>query len=695
MAQKWAALKELVVELTRRFGACARDCTGGCAFVAFWDDGAPTHNLVRVEASSDHPYTRGKFCKKYARRVDLLYHPDRLVKPLVRSGPKGTNRFRGATTSEAFSLVAREAAATLDEDPLGLLVATYAGNSGLLSQHFAGRLVRALGASVTTGSICNSGGMAGLKALLGTYSPTNPFQLLSPECRLVVVWGCNITETDYHAYMLVKRALEGGAKLVVVDPVPTRVAKRAHLHVQPRPGGDLALVALVCHELGELGALDEKFCEERVPGWRKPWESARSKSASQLEELAGVDASIVDAFAGVLAEHAGHAIVRAGFGLQKHRHGGRVVQALAWLQLFLGNFGRPGAGLIYSQSDHARDKWAKARALASGEALGEPGRRVDLLDLASTLTRGDGSRPPVRLLFVQNFNPASSLPDQARLRRGLSRDDLFVVVLSDFLNETTRFADVVFPVKFAEETPDLVTSWGVPGVVLNEGGPCPHEACRSNPEFWRALAEELGLGDLPEFRGTERELLDRCLEVLPGEVRADLLERGYHVATGTAEVWYSSGRFPFPFQPGAPPDPFEFLDRLATVAAGRPGEFALLTPCPPDHLHSQLDQVARDKAREPFGKLFVSPADAEALEARPGEVVVVETVGGQASGEFRLATWEGLRRGVAVAYSGGPDLSGGRYNANFFTPAEPEELGGSGTYNGGRVVVRPLRQKGG
>ena len=151
-----------------RFGTCSKDCYGACVMSGVWDDQALEQKLKRVIALKSHPFTQGFFCSKFNHREKLLYHPSRLKIPLKRNGPKGEHQFIPMSYSDATDLMTTKFLEQIQQNtPDQILVAYYSGNTGLLSSYAPLRLFYRIGASVTTGGICNEGGCAALKQMFG------------------------------------------------------------------------------------------------------------------------------------------------------------------------------------------------------------------------------------------------------------------------------------------------------------------------------------------------------------------------------------------------------------------------------------------------------------------------------------------------------------------------------------------------
>jgi len=165
-------------ELKKRYGTCSKDCYGSCVFMGEWNDQAPEKKLITTKPLKEHPFTNGFFCPKLNNREKLLYHPNRIKTALVRSGSKGSNSFKQISLEKAVGLISEKLTTIKNKfGPSSIVAAYYAGNSGLISQFSPIRFFGKLGATVTTGGICNEAGIHALSQMFGNYSTTNPFQI--------------------------------------------------------------------------------------------------------------------------------------------------------------------------------------------------------------------------------------------------------------------------------------------------------------------------------------------------------------------------------------------------------------------------------------------------------------------------------------------------------------------------------------
>jgi len=663
------------IENVKRFGTCSKDCYGSCVFMGEWNDQAPEKKLIIAEPLKNHPLTNGFFCPKLNHREELLYHPKRLKSALVRSGPKGSNSFKPISLNSALKFVSEKLTKVEKKyESSSIIAAFYAGNSGLISQFSPIRFFGNFGATITTGGICNEAGNHALSQMFGNYSTTNPFQITNPINKLIVIWGSNLSDRNNHAYFLVKKAIKNGSFVIVVNPVKTKLAESATLHLQPFPGSDYLIAKYVMNKILTAEKYDKEFLVKHVDNYYKIFTEIEKINENNIIQHTGLTREILDAFIELLFEYQHKTLFIVGFGPQKYFYGGKNLNSIALIQVLLGNFGKLGTGFIFSQSGFSKELTNSLMNHITLPQLYPPYNSIPLVTLGSSLNSNE-----YKMLFVYNLNPASSLPNQTTLRKSLSRNDLYVVVLDMFLNETTKFADIVIPAKFDLESDDFITPYFTPGISINQGGPCPYSECLSNYEFFQLLAKKLGWEDNKLFQETQEDIFEKCVELLPTEVQQSLKLNGYYIPFGINDIPYKDLNFPtfngkIQIQDS---DLRVFDSKLDFLIHRSQNEFYLLSPAHKFFIHSQMG-VIHKKFVDVFGKIFLNPYDIESNELKPNDEVLV-------SNNFRKAKFildqnSTLKSGTALIYSGLPFDNTEHENVNFFTSEKPEESKLSGAY---------------
>ncbi|MFX1467401.1 MAG: molybdopterin-dependent oxidoreductase [Promethearchaeota archaeon] len=671
-----------------RFGTCTKDCYGSCVFTGIWNDLASEYKFLSAYPSKDHPFTKGFFCQKLKHRENLVYHKDRIKNPLIRIGPKSENAFKSISNEKVFDILSEKIIDNIEKgNSTQILGAFYSGNLGLISMYSPLRFFGKLGATVTSGGICNEGGCAGLTKLFGTYSTTNPFQLINPSTNLIVIWGTNLSESNIHAYYLVKCAIRNGAKIVVVDSRRTKIAEKADCFLHIFPGTEHLLVKVIINELVVNKEYDEEFLSGYVDSYLSIFHESVGIEKGKLLEQIGIENQTFQKFVKLLMKFKHHTLFNIGYGVQKDFYGGRIVRSIALIQILLGNIGKSGTGVIYSQSDFLRPILQPIKEYLTMIKFNLKIKEIPIIKLGSELSTGN-----YKILFVYNFNPASSLPNQNQLRRVLLNKDIYIVVLDMFLNDTTKYADIVIPAKFDLESYDLISPFYIPSLSINIGGPCPYQNCMSNYEFFQHLAWAIGYNNSQIFQESEKEIFDNCIKMLPSYIQKEINSQGYYLFFDNNSVPFSNLKFPTPNTKIQAVGPhFKFGENeLNRKLNRRKNEFLLISPSHFYFLHSQLGHL-NTKYREVFSKIFLRIEDIKSLDLVLDSQVLVSNEYG--SEIYSLAESSILKPGTALIYSGLASNLIGTPNVNYFTSDEPEELGLSGAYNSTLVKITKIDSK--
>ncbi len=489
-----------------RHSVCALDCPDACALLINVDEQGRGSKL---RGDPGHPVTRGFLCGKVAKYLDKEYAPERLLYPQKRVGRKGEGRFERISWDEALDTIALRLQSTADEfGSESILPYSYAGTMGMLNGGgMDRRFFHRLGASQLDRTICSSAGMAAMTASLGSRYGTEPEQF--SQSKFILAWGANIHGTNVHLWPFIVEARRNGAKLVVIDPVTTRTAKLADVHLTPYPGSDLALALGLIRIIIAEDLYDRDYVAQFTAGFEDLRKAAESYTPERVEVLTGVPADQVSWLARAYATTP-PAVIRLNYGLQRSERGGAAVRAVATLPALTGSWREVGGGLQLSTSHAFRfnSKALQMPELQRASALGRDGRVVNMSELGKALTTLDG--PPVKAMVVYNSNPAAVAPNQNLVMKGLSREDLFTVVLEHFQTDTADYADILLPSTTFLEHTDLYLAYGHYHLQLARPALPAPGGTKSNVEVFRLLAARMGFDDAC-FANSEDEMLRALL----------------------------------------------------------------------------------------------------------------------------------------------------------------------------------------
>ena len=487
-----------------RPSVCPLDCPDTCSLTVTVEE----DRIVGIRGSHANPYTGGVLCAKVPQAYPAFVHgAGRLRTPLRRVGARGEGRFERITWGEALDAIhARFSAIIAAHGPEAILPLNYAGPHGMLAGGSMDlRFFHKLGASLLDRRpLC--GGIR-TEAWVGTFGPVpgiRPEQVA--DARLIVVWGNNVTWSNLHLMPWINRARKAGARLVVVDPRRTVIARRADLHLALRPGTDVVLAWAVAAELERRGGIDRAFVGRHVEGVDEFMALARRFSSADAARICGVDRGDVETLAEWYHTLA-PAAISVGNGLERNQNGGSGIRAIFALPALAGKFGVPGGGLVNGAS-FAFPK--TPGRLARPDLVPEGTRTLNIIDVGRHLL--DASLvPPIKAVFIYNHNPVVVHPDATRLQRGLAREDLFVVGADVVMTDSMTYADVVLPAASHFEHADLYPAYGQHWLQRAEPAIRPQGEALPNTEIFRRLAARFGLTD-PIFRASDAELMDDALD---------------------------------------------------------------------------------------------------------------------------------------------------------------------------------------
>ena len=523
-------------------GACPHDCPDRCVWQVTVEDGV----AVNMAGDPDQPFTRGVLCAKVDHYLDKVYSPDRVLYPLRRVGPKGEGRFERVSWDEALAEVAARLRRTIEEDgPTAVMPYSYAGNQGLLQRNAGQRFFARIGATRLERNICGSAGSAGIRATMGTNLGMLPEDIA--HSRFIILWGTNTLVTNLHLWPFIRQAREGGAAVVVVDPLKTRTARAADWHVQPMPGTDTALALGMMHVIINEGLHDADYVDSYTLGFDRLRERAAQYPPERAAQLTGLGAGEIVSLARSYATTQ-PASIRALIGLEHHSNGGMMYRAISCLPSLVGAWRYRGGGLVHTTTGY-HTQALNVDAIDLPELEDPAIRSVNMVQLGRALT-DPAMSPPIRALIVYNSNPATIAPDQNRVLEGLGRDDLFTVVLENFVTDTARYADYVFPATTQIEHLDILSSWGHTYLTLNKPAISPVGEAVQNTEFFRRLSKHMGLDEGYLYQSDEeiiRAALASDHPYLKGISFEGLMEEGW-APLGLPEDWrpFAQGDFPTP-----------------------------------------------------------------------------------------------------------------------------------------------------
>ncbi len=591
--------------------ACPLDCPDACSLAVTVEGG----RIQKIDGSQLAPSTDGFICGKVRGFDRRVYSAERVLYPAIRRGPKGRGDFTIVPWAEALDLVASKMTEARDQfGAESVLPCYYGGSNGLLTNDCEdARLFRRFGASRLARTVCAAPTNAAATAMYGKMAGVAYADYA--HARLIIVWGANPPASGIHLMAHIKQAQKAGARLVVIDPRRTPLARTADLHLPVAPGTDLPVALALIRELFVTGRADAAFLAAQATGVddlrqaADPWTLDR---AAQIARIKVADLRQVAEWYGTISP----AVIRCGWGQERNRNGGAATMAILALPAVAGKFGLQGGGYTMSNSGAyglAAESWINTPAPDS--------RLVNMNHLGRALT--EYADPPVQVLFVYNCNPLATMPDQNRVRRGLEREDLFTVVFEQAMTDSAKYADVVLPATTFLEHYDIARGYGAYHLQVVQPVIEPVGEARPNHEVFRALAIRLGLADVDTDALGQTEALIDVTAHMPEHLSAPL--HAGAVATGPANG------APVQFVDVLPKTPDRkvhlypaALDTTAGLYVFQPDPataeypLALISPASAHTISSTLGEF-----RPGIAKLKVHPDDARARSIEEGDAVRV------------------------------------------------------------------------
>jgi anaerobic selenocysteine-containing dehydrogenase len=647
--------------------------------------------LVSVRGSRVNPLTRGAVCAKVTHYPELVHGPDRLLTPLQRVGDKGEGRFARISWEQALDLIhARFTAICQQFGPQAILPLNYSGPHGMLAGGSMDlRFFHKLGATrLSRRPLC--GGVKS-EAFVGTYGAV---PLMRPEhvahARLIIAWGNNVTVSQLHLMPIINAARQQGAKLVVVDPRRTQIARKADMHVALNPGTDVVLAWALAAELERIGGLDHNFIARHVLGAEAFLEQARRLTIAEAATICGVPADQIRQLAAIY-KTISPAVLCPGNGPERNRNGGSGLRAVFALPALAGKFGVLGGGLLQGASS----AFPKTPARLQGEEFIPPNTRtLNIVTIGRDLCDAT-LEPPIKGLFIYNHNPLIVHPDQNTMRRGLLRDDLFTVVCDIVLTDSAPYADIVLPACSHFEYADLYPAYGHHFLQRAEPVIPPVGEALPNTEIFRRLAWRFGFTE-PAFQASDAALMDEALALddprLQGRRPSQLpLEQAMPMTFNDGEAILFQTTFP-----QTPSGKIELQSSYLERAYGCP--LPTYRPLASAYPLTLLTPASDQRTTSTFGSLRYSneawlemhPQDATDRHLTEGMLVRVWNDLGEV--HLRLRLTADVRPGVVCSYKGAwLRTSDNGQTVSALAPSHYADLNDGACFNDARVEVAALQ----
>ncbi len=643
------------------YSACPHDCPSTCALEVERESAT---RIGRIRGARENSYTDGVICEKVARYSERAHHPDRILTPMRRTGPKGSGEFEPITWDEA-----------LDETADALLKAekkygpdtvwpySYAGTMGLVMRDGLNRLRHVKKYAGFYSTICVTPAWTGFIAGTGKLMGVDPREMAKSD--QIVIWGTNPVNTQINMMTHATKARKSNnAKIIVIDTYRNGTADKADLFLCVRPGTDGALACAVMHVLFRDGHADREYLAQYTDHPAALEQHLSTRTPQWAEEICGVPVADIEKFAAMIVATP-KTYFRLGYGFSRSRNGAVNMHAVTCIAAVCGAWKHEGGGAFHNNG--AIYHWDKN--LIEGLDHFDPNVRMFDQSRIGAVLCGDEKDlkggPPVTALFIQSTNPMSIAPDLSKVHKGFARDDLFICVHEQFMTETALMADIILPATMFVEHDDVYQSGGHQHIIFGPkiiDGP---EDCWSNHDVVCALAKRLG-AEHPGFNMTSRELIDETLKV-SGWGSLEGLETGRWIDCQPPfeDAHFTEGfKHPdqkFHFKPdwsaitphgyvdkdcvASMPELPDHWDIIDNATSERP--FRLVTAPARTFLNSTFNETPSSLSREGKPEVMIHPEDAAKLSIGQGDKITI----GNAKGALNLNAriFDGIQKGVVIS----------------------------------------------
>lgn len=627
-------------------------------------------NRILYVEGRDGPANHGRLCVKGRYGFDYAHHPHRLTKPLVRRTgmPKSgeftmdptrvLDVFREASWEEALALAGGKLARIRDEHGGAALAGFGSAKGSNEEAYLFQKLVRT---GFKTNNVdhctrlCHASSVSALLEGIGSGAVSNPVMDVT-RAEVIVVIGANPTVNHPVAATWIKNAARAGAKLIVLDPRRSDLARHAHRYLQFKPDTDVALLNALMHTIVEERLVDPAFIAARTVGYAELEANVAGYSPEVMAPICGIDAETIRYVARLYATSKGSMILW-GMGISQHIHGTDNARCLIALSLMTGQIGRPGTGLhplrgqnnVQGASDaglipmmlpdygRVDNPAARAKFEQAWNATLDPKPGLTVVEIMDAICAGQ-----IRGMYIMGENPAMSDPDANHARAALAALE-HLVVQDIFLTETAYLADVILP---ASSFPEKTGSFTNTDRLVQLGRQAIDPPGEAKPDLWiiQQMANRLGLD---WDYGHVSEVFDEMRKTMPSiaGITWERLEREGAVV------------YPCPVEegPGQPVVFTESFPREGGKARFVPADIipaderpdaaypmVLITGRQLEHWHtgSMTRRAGVLDAIEPDPVALVHPLDLQRLGVEPGAAITIAS-----------------RRGEVVLYARADDSS--------------------------------------
>jgi len=614
-----------------------RMCHGGCGVLVYTRNG----KAVKISGDPDCPINHGTLCSKGIASTQLAYHPDRLTYPVKRIGPKGSGQWKRISWDEALDTIASRILKYKEKFGAESIVMGY--GTGRENEAVIYRFANLLGSPnvLTAGHFCYGPRIATSILTCGT----NPIVDYENDPKCIMVWGNNlvISNPDCYKGEPFSVSLNKGAKLIAVDPRLTRIAARADIWLQLRPGTDTALALGMINVIVNEELYDRGFVEKYVHGWEPLVNRVNEYPLDKVARITWVPKVKIREAARLFAT-VKPAAIQWGVAIEQQITCADNNRALMALMGITGNIDIPGGQMLFKSPEIINvGRFGAHRMLPEEQKKkrlgGDRFRLAGNFAIINPKCVWDAilqEKPyPVKMLFFISSNPVITRANAKEVYRALEKVE-FMAVSDFFLTPTAELADIVLPAATWLEMDYIGDFWKRHGYLLPRRKVIQVGECRSDHEMLNDLGHRVGQGEYwwDTFEGGLDYILEptgitwkefKKTDYMRGEVRYEKYKQtGFSTPTRKFEIFStvldSWGIDPLPQFTEPPESPYSTPELYKKypyiIITGRrlPGFF---------HTENRQLPWMRELHRDPVVEIHPDTAKKEGI--REGDWVVIES----------------------------------------------------------------------
>ena len=674
--------------------AC-RGCHGGCVHFLAVSDG----QVTEVRPDPDAPLNRGHICPKGASVVEQMYHPDRLRYPMRRKGERGSGQWERISWDEAYDIIEEKLSAI--REVYGAEAVCFLHGTGRHHNQYLRRFANVFGSPNLLSSgcvVCLAPRQFSGMITAGEFAGVDYYGVVKPAG--ILVWGANpaVSGADGELQWHIREAAANGTKLIVVDPFPTELNRKADLWLRLRPGTDGALAMGLLHVLMEEELCNQDFVANYSFGYDELRERCKAYPPQRTAEITDVPAQDIIRAARMLATIKPFSL-EWGCAMEHNINAFQTCRAIFMLPLLTGNYDIPG-GFVPDMRllpppnnlPHRLSQEQRNKVLSGGYPFGSGALAPQLRTHPQALFDAiELEKPyPVRALMVHANNTLLSMPDSNRVYQALKKLD-FMVYMDLFMTPTAQLADLVLPAAFWPEVDHI---FAMPEFA-EQTVLCQHKLvqvgeCKTDEDFYIELSQRMGLdfgctsvGEVmgeqldelkrryPQFSDIDLETLAEKGYIGPERRYGRYLAEGFKTPSGRCELFSRRleklGIDPLPYYEEPPESPVsnpalaaEYPLTLTTGGRTQP------------YFISNNRQIRSLRRMHPFPLVRLHPDTALAHGILEGDWVWIETPRGCITQKAKLEPLQSpsvvnCELGWWYPEAGPPDYGWNESNANILT----------------------------